>query len=73
MKLNGIIDNANNRLIAFCNDILDIPDTYIVTGINPSGLLIGNRYNNGVWEEVLDTSAPENEFKSKYAKDLNRI
>lgn len=73
MKLNAIIDTSSNRLIAFCNDLLDIPDTYIITNINPSGISIGNRYNNGTWETVLNPTFPENQFKSKYAKDLNRI
>jgi hypothetical protein len=73
MNYNVIIDKFNNRAIAFCNDNLDIPDTYLVFDIEYDVSILGKRYNNGNWEEVPTPISEQDKFKSAYAIGLSRV
>lgn len=73
MKLYAIIETANNRLIAFSNAPMTIPECYLIENIEHSDELIGKRYNNGNWEEVASPISENDKFKSRYALDLGRI
>jgi len=73
MKYNVIVDSFNNRAVAFCNDKLEIPDTYLVLDVEHDGTIIGKKYNNGTWEEVSTPISEENKYKSAYALGLNKI
>lgn len=62
----GIIDSQSNRLIAFCSHDISIEDCYTVPNLIPDDDMIGQKYNNGIWEYS------DEPFSSQYAIALGR-
>ncbi len=76
MNIYAVVETNNNRLVSFANTEVDIPNCYLVPGIDSNsdlGDLIGKRYNNGVWDDVTVPITEEDKFASDYAKALGRI
>lgn len=73
MKLYAIIETNNNRLICFSNSQMDIEGCYILADVEFDETLIGKKYNNGIWEDILKPISDNDKFTSAYAKSLGRV
>jgi hypothetical protein len=73
MKLYAILETTNNRLVAFSNAPYIIADCYQIPDIDHDDTLIGKKYNNGVWEDVLQPISEQDKFKSEFAKALGKV